>query len=330
MRISVKHRNGDFVTMTSSKANARISHPAAALRRGLAALDETPDIVCELSQWFDKKITDEHHFQNPMPQHDHDYAGVQLIDVPGSSDIDSEDSSSEVASDPAEKGEPQEGREMNVVVSAAMRKAPTKVLVNISGIAVTRADLETLDGLNWLNDKIMDVYLNLVAKRSQEDSSLPRVYAFSVFLMQVYAEHGYGNVRLWTQQVDLFSHDMLLVPVHMKDHWCMTIVDLRLKQITYFDSMFDRNDGFLRKVLHYLRDEMMDKKNSQLVQEDWLLTHSEDHPKQLNSSDCGVFALKFADYASRDLKLNFTQADIPYFRQRMIFEILRSSMLPTA
>ena len=141
---------------------------------------------------------------------------------------------------------------MDIAISAALRKALKQVLVNIGGLVVTRADLETLDGSSWLNDKIIDAYLNLIAKRSQEDTSLPRTYAFSVFFLQVYAKRGYDHVSSWTRSIDLFSHDILLIPVHEKDHWCMTVVDFRLQQITYFDSMFNRNDRFLEKVLNYL------------------------------------------------------------------------------
>lgn len=306
------------------------------MRRGLAALDETTDVIRELSRWFDKKITDDDPVPKPIPLREHDYAqapnSVSKVERVGSSEnqrsgsIDLEDLSSELA----DGGKPEETQDMDIAIAAALRKPAREVVVTIEGLAVTRNDFVTLRGTTWLNDKIVDAYLSLIAKRSREDSILPKVYAFSLFHFQCYAAQGYDDVRSWTKSVDLFSYDILLVPVNENHHWCMTVVDLRLQQITYYDSLFNRNDIFLEMVQHYLQDEMMDKKNRRLNTEEWLLMHSENHPRQLNCNDCGVFALKFADYASQDLELYFSQEDMPYFRRRMMFEILRASLLPMA
>ena len=35
-----------------------------------------------------------------------------------------------------------------------------------------------------------------------------------------------------------------------------------------------------------------------------------------------------ADYLTRDAVLDFGQADMPYFRRRMIYEILHCALLP--
>ena len=50
-------------------------------------------------------------------------------------------------------------------------------------------------------------------------------------------------------------------------------------------------------------------------------------PQQMNAVDCGMFALKFAEYLSRRSKLTFTQADMPYFRRRMMYEIISNTLL---
>jgi hypothetical protein len=45
------------------------------------------------------------------------------------------------------------------------------------------------------------------------------------------------------------------------------------------------------------------------------------------SCDCGVFTLKFADYLSEDRPLEFDQSDMPYFRKRIVLELLSKSKL---
>ncbi len=48
---------------------------------------------------------------------------------------------------------------------------------------------------------------------------------------------------------------------------------------------------------------------------------------QDNGSDCGVFTCKFADFVSRQKRFVFEQANIPYFRKRLAFEILSEKLL---
>ena len=47
----------------------------------------------------------------------------------------------------------------------------------------------------------------------------------------------------------------------------------------------------------------------------------------MNGSDCGMFACKFAEYLSRDARLTFTQEHMPYFRRRMVYEIVTKKLL---
>ncbi|VDK47313.1 unnamed protein product [Gongylonema pulchrum] len=47
----------------------------------------------------------------------------------------------------------------------------------------------------------------------------------------------------------------------------------------------------------------------------------------MNGSDCGMFACKFAEYASRRARISFSQEHMPYFRERMVYEICRQRLL---
>lgn len=44
-------------------------------------------------------------------------------------------------------------------------------------------------------------------------------------------------------------------------------------------------------------------------------------PQQQNCNDCGVFTLTFADYASRDAELSFSQRDMPNMRLRIAADV---------
>ncbi|VDM66843.1 unnamed protein product [Strongylus vulgaris] len=91
------------------------------------------------------------------------------------------------------------------------------------GIKLTRKDLSTLSGLDWLNDEVINFYLQLVCQRSTRSKNLPDTYAFNTFFYANISTKGYSSVKRWTRKVDIFAYDVLLVPVHLSVHWCMAV-----------------------------------------------------------------------------------------------------------
>lgn len=45
-----------------------------------------------------------------------------------------------------------------------------------------------------------------------------------------------------TPQIDIFTCDMLLIPVHLKMHWCLCVVKPKEKSVLYYDSMGRENE----------------------------------------------------------------------------------------
>ncbi|CAB1330116.1 unnamed protein product [Coregonus sp. 'balchen'] len=195
-------------------------------------------------------------------------------------------------------------------------------------LTITRKDLQTLSHLNWLNDEVINFYMNLLVERSK-DPSLPTVHTFNTFFFPKLRSAGYSAVRRWTKKMDIFSMDVILVPVHLGVHWCLSVVDLRKKSVTYFDSMGGINDEACRILLQYLQQESKDKKGKELDTAEWTLQSKtrNEIPQQMNGSDCGMFTCKYAEYITKDKPITFTQKHMPYFRRRMVWEILNRKLL---
>ncbi|XP_051877737.1 sentrin-specific protease 2-like isoform X2 [Pristis pectinata] len=205
---------------------------------------------------------------------------------------------------------------------------PDEVLSTGFKLKITRKDISTLCNYNWLNDEVINFYMCLIMERSKE-AYFPGVYAFNTFFYLKLHTGGYQTVKQWTKGVDLFEKDLILVPVHLGVHWCLTVADLRKKIILYLDSMGQWNDDVCWTLLQYLQEESRNKKGHQLDSSKWVLRSMRSHevPQQLNGSDCGVFVCKYADYIARDEQITFTQHDIPYFRMKMVWEILHKKLL---
>ncbi|XP_047662889.1 sentrin-specific protease 1 isoform X2 [Tachysurus fulvidraco] len=218
---------------------------------------------------------------------------------------------------------------MENAVSLALRGgSQDDVLSEGFRLIITRKDLQTLSSLNWLNDEVINFYMNMLVERSKSPH-LPSVYTFNTFFFPKLRSSGYSAVRRWTKKVDIFSVDIILVPVHLGVHWCLSVVDFRKKTITYFDSMGGSNDEACRILLNYLKRESEDKKKQAFNTSDWIL-HSKrrnEIPQQMNGSDCGMFTCKYAEYITKDKPITFTQKHMPYFRRRMVWEILNRKLL---
>ncbi|MEE6471909.1 hypothetical protein FKM82_009406 [Ascaphus truei] len=175
-------------------------------------------------------------------------------------------------------------------------------------LTITRKDIMTLNSLNWLNDEIINFYMNLMMERSKR-KGLPKVHAFNTFFFTKLKTAGYQAVKRWTKKVDIFSMNILLVPIHLGVHWCLAVIDFRKKSVTYYDSMGGLNNEACRILLQYLKQESMDKKGLCFDVNGWLLSSkkSQDIPQQMNGSDCGMFACKYADYITKDKTITFTQ-----------------------
>lgn len=97
----------------------------------------------------------------------------------------------------------------------------------------------------------------------------------------------------------------------------------------YFDSMGGNNDEACEILFDYLQKESRDKKGQELNTSGWI-RHSKTRneiPQQMNGSDCGMFTCKYADYITKDKPITFTQKHMPYFRKRMVWEIVNRKLL---
>ncbi|KAM6121228.1 sentrin-specific protease 2-like [Pterocles gutturalis] len=141
---------------------------------------------------------------------------------------------------------------------------------------------------------------------------------------------GYQAVKRWTRAVDLFKQDLTVVPINLREHWTLAVLDLRKKTIKYFDSLGQKGFEICATLHKYLREESCAKRNLDLTFSEWTLhTMGQRYeiPQQENGSDCGVFVCKYADCISRDKPLTFTQDHMPYFRKKMVWEIIHQQLL---
>lgn len=86
-------------------------------------------------------------------------------------------------------------------------------------------------------------------------------------------------------------------------------------------------DELLTPLTNYLSEEYMDKKKCEFDVASFKVVNVEGIPQQDNNSDCGMFLLKYMDYLSRGERLTFSSSFMPYYRKRMVYEIVEDKIL---
>ncbi|XP_028393896.1 sentrin-specific protease 1-like isoform X2 [Dendronephthya gigantea] len=215
---------------------------------------------------------------------------------------------------------------MNDVIDKALgHGAPGELLVELPIGRITRGDIITLRPQTWLNDEVVNAYLHMIVERSKNRG--PKVHAFNTFFYPKLMKTGHASLRRWTKKVDLFAMDIILIPIHLGMHWCLAVIDIKQKIFTYYDSLKGENPNCIQALRDYICTESLDKKKTPLDLTGWKNDSPKNIPEQLNGCDCGVFACKYAEYVSRRASFNFTQLHMPYFRRRMVYEILKKNLL---
>lgn len=216
-------------------------------------------------------------------------------------------------------------------VETILSGPPSEVLVGRFGLKVTRSDLRTLAGANWLNDTIINFYVNLLAERSEhegESHGYPKVYAMNTFFVPRLLQGGHAGVSRWTRKVDIFSKDVILVPVHVGDvHWAMAVVDWKNCTLRYYDSLGVPNPTVLTALEQYLQEESMVKRKQTLDTSKFAIESVKDIPRQRNLSDCGVFSCMYAEYITRNKGVDFHPEEAREFRKKMTLEILEAKIM---
>jgi len=119
-------------------------------------------------------------------------------------------------------------------------------------ISMTKADLYDLSTNTLrLNDEKMNYIGSLITDLYSPSS----IYFSTQFytLLVVKQIYNFEKVKNWHENRDFKVADKLIIPIHLKFefHWILVVVDLKLKEIIYYDSAF--NEKKFKRISNYNR-----------------------------------------------------------------------------
>lgn len=217
-------------------------------------------------------------------------------------------------------------------------------------IVLKQCDVGTLAPGQWLNDEIMNSYLSLLSEHYQLDgrhNSEPTVFLENTFFFEKLTSGkqrlsdiiNQEVVRSWAKKHDIFAFDSMIIPINMgESHWMLAFVtclswfhDMNNPQvpnpkIITVDSLPQSKPNQIpaSQIRIYLIERARLQLDVQVDKAQITCQHANNFPLQQNLTDCGVYALTFAEMFFSDQTTFFTEAhdiDAVVSRQQILERI---------
>ncbi|XP_043282390.1 sentrin-specific protease 1-like [Venturia canescens] len=183
---------------------------------------------------------------------------------------------------------------------------------------IKQEDLDTLNGTNWLNDEIVNNYMDLI----KDD----KTYVMNSFFFPRLYLNGYNAIKRWTNKVNIFKYERVIVPINLGNHWCLAVINLLKKAIVYYDSFGRDNPKYLLTLREYLVEEAKNKGEGPINDKEWSLATKRDIPRQTNGYDCGVFVCLYAKHEIANKEMSFSQEGMSQMRELIRRELETGSV----
>jgi Ulp1 protease family, C-terminal catalytic domain len=186
----------------------------------------------------------------------------------------------------------------------------------------------------WLNDEVINGYLNIICAHGNKDvkpGDTPRFHAFSSFFMSNLMDPSKGpsSVKRWATRAkiggkNLTKVDKLFIPINPGNHWTLLVVSPKAKEITHYNSLRGGGARYIQKITEWLKQEI----GNAFVEEDWTLTPNGQSPQQANISDCGVFTITSAKQIMLGHSvMTYGAKEIPTQRRRIVAELVAGKLI---
>lgn len=112
-------------------------------------------------------------------------------------------------------------------------------------IPINTSDLFRMRPNLWLNDEVINFYMNMIVDRSKKEhpNEPQKILVHNTFFFPQLSKGGYKSVARWAKRLGVFGEgllklDYMFVPVHVsRTHWCLAVANFKLKRFEYYDSL---------------------------------------------------------------------------------------------
>ena len=176
------------------------------------------------------------------------------------------------------------------------------------------SDLETLSGCNWLNDSIVNSYINLMKSYVSTNIGMTNSFFYSKLLRD-----GCEAASVWEgiKGRNLNEYNLFLIPICTGCHWILIALDFVNEELNILDSLGSLCEKEAQNINNFLKWQGISPLH--IIQLEV--------PQQNNGYDRGVFLLQnIRCILFNNWNFDFDQIDIPQIRDRIKSELTNCTL----
>ena len=211
--------------------------------------------------------------------------------------------------------------EQDAEVTHLWKSKDTRVVIDKFNIEISGVDIKRLRPTTWLNDELINFYMEMINARSRDRG----YYCFNSFMMVRMLNDEY--MARWVKKVgiNIFEMKQILFPTHVGgNHWVLAVINFEQQRLELFDSLGGEYPNVITAMEKFTFREAKRLDQPPLT---WTRKAHKRIPHQNNGSDCGVFVCVYADYITTPCKFNFSNKDMLHFRKRITLQIKNGSLV---
>jgi sentrin-specific protease 1 len=191
----------------------------------------------------------------------------------------------------------------------------------------------------WLNDEIINAYVELIRKRNKTDETCTRTLVFTTFIYSKLAEeikertYTYTTYkRIWERRlkIDINKVDQILFPINKNNvHWILCRVNVNKENpfIEVYDSLPSSNKMYIENIAKVVSILLNDAFKDYGIGKTWNWNTGA-CPIQENGNDCGVCVCSNMEFLSRGKRPQYAGKDTEYFRKKIAVELYKGELIP--
>ncbi|CAF0850025.1 unnamed protein product [Brachionus calyciflorus] len=188
------------------------------------------------------------------------------------------------------------------------------VVSNEFGFDLTKDDLDQFES-NSINSNLIQFYLKLLIRDCSH-----RVFVYSLnFYPNL--KYGFKECEQSEDYFNLFSYEIVLIPIQKTDHWALASIDFKKQKIAYYDPLMLNDYDLLKLLSDFIEKEYSIKNSVKLNLKNWKIINDKNISKQVNLKDTGLFLLFYARRLVLNQELNTFEPEVDEFRNLLKQEI---------
>ena len=227
---------------------------------------------------------------------------------------------------------------MSTIPDITRGKQHLDIFKAVGTVPISYGDIERLKPSGWLNDSIIQAFIELLREFTQNHGTPKSFHLFSVYFLP-YVKCGEGHKYMRRHNIDFTTLDNLFIPVNCKNlHWVTVLIRKSFKRIEIYDSKHDSKQGLPSVTA------VDDLANTELYRDikvliDYLIAQFNVHasewtclfmdcPQQTNDDDCGVHLCINTLCGALDFEADFDAKKVSTFRRYMVECLSQDVLIP--